>query len=700
MLAGLEEIDWATYEGAYGPAEEAPHILRAIASPDPETAREGRYEFTSSLWHQGTVYPVTVMAVPFLVELATTPGVHQRPDLLHVLGALCDPEQSDGDDQPAVRAAVAEHSDVLLSQLADADPEVRECAAYALARCGRHTRQALAERWALEEDARVRASLLLGIALHDPAGCADRLRSAAKSEPSPVPAAAALALARAGLPVPSETIAPIAAAFASDDEWRSPWQGHADALSEVLDRVDAATANAITAALTDGAPGPSGPSRRTRGAGATPTARIRAANAMTDRFRSRRSAPADLMPRLRALLTDADADVRAAAVQAAAHAGVPAAAVASVLASIAGGGDDDGRGPAGTALNTLIRLGDHRWREPVLSAWAAGRDPGAMYVLADYRPAFDPDVFVALRRRLAAQLAAGLTGNPVIHLVSLVHSWGPAAADAVPDLLAALPAAPWVTPAALAEIGPAALDAVPALREAAHTGQVRAGHAVWRLTGDAGPLISAASARLASSRSNLAWELDLVADAGPSAAPLVPALRGRLTGAPGTTHPERDEQIAAARLVWRATGAAAEVLSTVAAVLGAGDVPVRSAAKLAAEMAPVAGAELARGLREALGNEYGRVDAARALWRHGTAVGDLVDPLLTAVADPYGDKGALALLVEMGGVDAVPGLVELADRDERVVTYGSYDETVWLDDRLRRDLYTAVATLSSSAEPG
>ncbi|MEU4643366.1 hypothetical protein [Micromonospora sp. NPDC023814] len=94
---------------------------------------------------------------------------------------------------------------------------------------------------------------------------------------------------------------------------------------------------------------------------------------------------------------------------------------------------------------------------------------------------------------------------------------------------------------------------------------------------------------------------------------------------------------------------------------------------------------LVRGEGEALGNEYGRVDAARALWRLGTAV-----------ADPYGDKGAVALLVEMGAVDAVPGLVELADRDERVVTYGSYDETVWSDDRLRRDLYTAIAALRSS----
>ena len=696
MLAGLHDIDWAAHEGAYGPAEEAPDILRSIASSDPEIAGEGRYEFASSLWHQGTVYPVTLLAVPFLVELATTPGVHRRDLLLHMLGALCDPDQTDGDHQPAVRAAVAAHTDVLLPQLADPDPEVRECAAYAVARCGPHTRRALTERWALEGDARVRASLLLGIALHDPEGCADQLRSAARSEPSPVPAAAALALARAGLPLPPETIAPIAAAFASDDEWQNPWQEQTNALSEVLDRVDAATANALTAALTEGTPGAGGRSRRTPGGGTTPAARKRAANAMAGRFRARRSAPADLMPRLRALLTDDDADVRAAAVGAAAHAGMPVAAVASVLAGIASGADDDSCGPAGTALNTLVRVGDDRWREPVLAAWAAGRDPAAMTVLTDHVPAFDPDVFAALRRRLAAQLAAGLTGNPVIHLVSLLHAWGPAAADAVPDLLAALPAAPWATPAALAQIGPAAVDAVPALREAANAGEVRAGHAVWRLSGDAGPLITAASALLASSRSNLAWELDLVADAGPAVMSLIPALRGRLTGPPGATYPERGEQIAAARLVWRATGVAADVLPTVSAVLHAGDVPVRSAAKLAAEMAPVAGAELASGLREALGNQYGRVHAARALWRLGAAVDDLVDPLLTAVADPSGDRDAVALLVEMGAIDAVPGLVELADRDERIVVYGSYDETVWTDDRLRRDLYTAIATLRSS----
>ncbi|MET7400550.1 hypothetical protein ABZS66_44440 [Dactylosporangium sp. NPDC005572] len=88
MLAGLTDIDWAAYDGAYGPATEAPGILQAIADPDPEVAGEGRYDFGSSIWHQGTVYPVTVVVVPFLAELATTPGVHRRDHLLYTLGTV------------------------------------------------------------------------------------------------------------------------------------------------------------------------------------------------------------------------------------------------------------------------------------------------------------------------------------------------------------------------------------------------------------------------------------------------------------------------------------------------------------------------------------------------------------------------------------------------------------------------------------
>ena len=90
----------------------------------------------------------------------------------------------------------------------------------------------------------------------------------------------------------------------------------------------------------------------------------------------------------------------------------------------------------------------------------------------------------------------------------------------------------------------------------------------------------------------------------------------------------------------------------------------------------------------------GDPDAARTLWRLGTPATDLVEPLLAAAADPYGQPDAVTLLVEMRAVTAVPGLVELAERDERVVRYGNMDY-VWRDDALRRHLRTAVTVLTT-----
>ncbi|MET7403170.1 hypothetical protein ABZS66_57795, partial [Dactylosporangium sp. NPDC005572] len=87
------------------------------------------------------------------------------------------------------------------------------------------------------------------------------------------------------------------------------------------------------------------------------------------------------------------------------------------------------------------------------------------------------------------------------------------------------------------------------------------------------------------------------------------------------------------------------------------------------------------------------VDAARALWRHGVDPAGLVSPLLAAAAGWYADPRAVALLVEMGAAGAVPGLTELAERDERVVCAGSYYDVVWLDDRFRSGLRAAVAVL-------
>jgi hypothetical protein len=689
MLDGLDDIDWATHEGAYGPCIEAPDILRDIASPDAETAADGRYEFASSIWHQGTVYPVTVAVLPFVVELATTAGVHKRDHLLRMLGGLCDAEESDGAELPAVRAGIAVHAEVLLRQVEDPDPVVREAAAYAVAHCAPRVGAALERRWAVETDPRVRASLLMGIVRLEPVASADLLRSAALAEAFPVPVAAALAYARAGLRFPAETIAPIAAAFGGEREWSGPWS-YRGPLPEVLALVDHATADALTAAMTVATVGPE--------------ARKRSARALIDSFQVSRSAPVRAMPLLRELLTDTDLEVVLSATRAAASAGTAAAAVAGELARLAGGGLTDRRfSPAQISLATLVRLGDPRWREPLMAAWADGVDPSAVALLRGHDLAFNPELFAAARTRLRGQRAAGVIGNEVIHLVALCAGWGPAAGAAVPELLASFRAAPWAVSSALAELGPTVPEVAPALRQAfdeiqpghvwwpnAHADRVRAGHAWWRVTGDPEPLVAAGAAYLkATGGPARLWELNLIADAGPAAAPLLPTLRPALTGRAARIFPEREAQIGAARVVWLATGEAAAVLPTVEAVLLAGDVPVRAATELAAELASPA---LVPALRATLDDRWGRIEAARALWRHGIDPAELLGPLEIGVRDPYAGLGAVSLLVEMGATAAVPGLRRLAEQDERV--YRSGEELVWHDDLLRRRLHEAVSTLS------
>lgn len=649
-------------------------IIDGLGSADAEVAEEALDDFFDSVWHQGTVYPETVTVVPGLVELAVTEGVHNRSHLLRILGGICDPEESYGDDQPAVRAAVVAHAARLEQLLDDPDPELRDLTAYVLGQCG--DRAALTGRWPLETDPQVRASLLMGL------GSVDLAREAALTEPFPVPVAAALVYARAGLPLPSETIIPIAAAFGAAEPWDSPWPGQDGALSEVLELLDGASAGALTVALTSAPGGKRQPGVRSR---------LRAAEAMADRFESKRSAPVELMPRLRELLTDDDAEVRAAAMQAVTHAGAPSAAVADILAEMAQGTADEERwnGPAHLALNVLARLGDPRWREPLIAAWEAGQDPSVVSTLGDFPPPFDPVVLAAARRRLRVLIAQPMPqANAVIALVVLLKNWGPAAADAAEDVLAAQFAAPWIVPATLAGMGERALFAVPALTAQADRGQVRDGHAVWRLTGDPGPLVRAGQLLLTDPRGRLQWELELLADAGPAAAPLVPLLTPWLTGRAAPNY-EGEDQIAAARVVWRATGDTAAVLPTVDAALRTGDSPARSAAKFATELPDVT--SLVPALRKAVSGDWGVVDAARALWRSGTPVDDLVRPLLTAAADTYVHTEAVDLLVEMNATSALPGLTALATQDNRVVQGSA--ALVWKDDRLRRQLHEAIRTL-------
>lgn len=83
LLAGLDEVPWAALEHAYGPATDVPAQLRAVAD------RTGSvHVFFGNLWHQGTVYPATAPAVPFLVELAERGDPDVAAALLRLLASV------------------------------------------------------------------------------------------------------------------------------------------------------------------------------------------------------------------------------------------------------------------------------------------------------------------------------------------------------------------------------------------------------------------------------------------------------------------------------------------------------------------------------------------------------------------------------------------------------------------------------------
>jgi hypothetical protein len=697
VLKDLDAINWDGLGGAYGPAGDAAEILRGLASPDEGVAGEALDEFFSSIWHQGTVYPVTAVAVPFIVDLAAGRAVHHRDALCFALGAFGDPNMSEGSGLPAVRAALRACSDSLLPLLEDPEAAVREAATYAVAHSGGgdEATSALAARREVEDDPRVQAGIVLSMCAIEPA-VGLPVAEAALQDPFPVPLAAAHALLDAGRAVPGEALEHLAAAIKREAEWNGAWTESLTRFDGVIERLDAVAARTVVTKMGTG----------------SAQSRVRQAENLALRSRASRSAARESVGPLCELLADDDAGVVAAAVAAAADAGHAASNLAPKLARLALGDVSDHRGPANMAIAVLARLRDDRVVPALTAAWERGQSPDALRLLGDNIPSFDPDLLTVIRDRLATVLdasaseraewatPAGWPDGPG-PLIAVLRGWGSAAEPALDVLVDALPVAPYGVPMALAAIGPAARDAEAVLRAVADGDglpALRAAHALHRLCEDPTPLVAVAARLLDSGHGFTDWDLNLVAEAGPDAASLIPRVRAYLTGRAAETYPDRELQVAAARVVWHAVGDIDAVAPTLDAVLRAGERPAARAAELSAELPPeLLGpfAPVLRGLTERTEPFDGaaRVPAARALWRAGAATAGLVPLLFEEVAGPWGSIDGADLLAEMGDDAAVPGLRALAEQDARIVTSGSWDSIVWEDDTLRRRLLDAITTL-------
>lgn len=220
MFAGIDEVDWASMEHAYGPADDVPALLRGLASTDPSEREAALDSMYGAVHHQGDVYACTLACIPFLFELVVDPAVPDRGGLVELLtsiggidideediGAAEDEDDAEGAANYAMAAAaVSAGAGAFFALMADDDPGVRVSAPLALATLHGSPARVLTllrERLAVEADDEVRLALVEAagrLALrHDPltGRIADWLsRLAAEANPPGLRLAALAQLAR------------------------------------------------------------------------------------------------------------------------------------------------------------------------------------------------------------------------------------------------------------------------------------------------------------------------------------------------------------------------------------------------------------------------------------------------------------------------------------------------------------------------
>ncbi|MDG9683575.1 HEAT repeat domain-containing protein [Streptomyces sp. DH18] len=739
--AELDARPWASYTHAYGSAEDVPGCLRALAGDDDAAAEEALSELYGSILHQGSVYEASAKAVPFLAKIAAA-GI-RTADVLLLIGGIAeggtdpdsrsdtgpdsgpgsgsDPGSNPGadpagsgavreSDEAACRRAVVAQLPLLLASVEHQDRAVRQAAAWVAGWTGTAGAAvavpALRDRAAIETDPLVRAELLTSLVELDPEGSASAAAGAVGPDSPPeLRIAAVMACADIGLPWTLDhheavlDLLPLDR-LAADRHDHSRNEPLHDICLTLLDRDTGADREAVFALL-DAAL-----------RSADPEARTEAVWAVTTACELSRSAPARLAPALIAAAAEDGPDDETGALSALGRLGPSGAPAAELLAARAAGDGDT----ADRALEALLAV------DPVRAASLLARDlerrPRALQAasggFADSLPVvpYDPELLAAVRRRLATMEPGGTTP---FWLTALLASWGPDASDAVPELLAALPAHPWVLPKALVAVCPPGrrAEVADALRARTGTGpageRIEAARALHELTGDHGPLLPLLAERLAGSAGGgggsaepIRETAEAAAAVGPAALSLVPALRAALNS-PGAerNNPQIDDDVAVAVALHRITGDAAEAVPVLGGVLGDRDGLWRRwtlvrAAVAAGSLGPAA-RPLVPVLKALLGDPWQTPSAAlalRAVAPDDLDAGHMAGLLLDAAEAGTAPFEAVDALVAFG-TDALSDehrarLTELGERDRRVVRSG-LDGTVEItDERLRARVRAAV----------
>ncbi|WP_030848041.1 hypothetical protein [Streptomyces sp. NRRL F-4474] len=567
--AELDAVDWHDLTHAYGPAADVPDLIRALYADDDDTVGEAIDELYGNIHHQGTVYPASARAVPFLAHAVLhAPG--RRDELLMLLAVLADhaPQDTESPSWPGSSAAaicteLARVLPDLLPCLGDAERGVRRAALRVVAAvAGRLPAKARAtaerrveEVYTTDPVASVRADALVAL---------DRFGRRDEAFDSPFPevrlAAALLAAERSGPPYGKRLVDVLAEDGAEPDPGEDgfPWAGtgtQEDRLTEVLIR-DADAGLAVAA--------------RWIAVGDLGGRGSRLGRLIAETWRDREPEVLALM--LAALPHQRDTRASAHCLTAVGEwierLPEPGADLRDALYDHARTAGDT----AAPALLALVRARDPRALELVLChpgpqtlRAAAASFPGAA------------DRLIPLIRRA---LAAGATGNDAIALIGALAHFGAAARQAQPEVLdclrtrrAAVVAARRtglggvVTPEVTSLLQDAAESTDSSLSAAAAV-------AHHQLTGETGPALRVFEGLL-TAQGPVHWHLSSLRPLGRAAAPLLPLIEPLLTARYEWT------RMAAAEAHHTITGSPERAVPILAALVGPTPVGLRALEALA-----------------------------------------------------------------------------------------------------------------------
>jgi hypothetical protein len=198
MFTGLEAVDWDALEHAYGRAHDLPRQIRALASTDAGTREAALDALYTHLWNDGTLYPATPHAVPFLLELIANDTAQDRGLLLLFLADI-GRAASFGDDPWYVDALTALQAGVpILERRLVSDDQVERIAAI-VALAWADDGAVIAGRLPGGDEAE-RIVTLYALAAGRGQPPVELLERHAATGPAPSRLAAALGLVRAGQP--------------------------------------------------------------------------------------------------------------------------------------------------------------------------------------------------------------------------------------------------------------------------------------------------------------------------------------------------------------------------------------------------------------------------------------------------------------------------------------------------------------------